>query len=470
MTIFAEETTGTTDTFPPSDEVVTGEEYSAPNNEDAPAADDTTSSDDFADLDTAWNEAMNQGAGEEQPQTLPAVNFSVRVQAMPIDTILPSGLNPRKRIDEAKLDDLVASIRQVGIKQPITVRPSRSVETYFEIVMGERRWHAARLAGMTEVPVIVDRTLSDADVASIALTENMQRADLTPIEEARGMQRILDLTEGLSQIDLAKSLGLPQPTVSNRLRLLKLPSATIGMIDRGDLSPSHGVALAGIADNPEVVDRIATQAQQGGWTQSRIEEEVKTFKAAQEAARHPALPGLVLEAPASTSVPIVDNPKPTTTPAPITTSAPPAATPTAEKPTPPQTAAPATKNETVAAPSASPTPAAAASETVTPAPSLIPAPTTETVTAPDGPRIATSISAATDDWLFEQDLTIDQALAELMAYRVSAKAREAMVLICKDRGIDSPALVIEGMILFRAANLGLIDPATSASSDEATQE
>lgn len=273
----------------PSDEVLPERDYSAPNNEGMPAMPD-----DFADLtaaDTSWEDAIAQGAGEEQPQpSSVAAKPSVQVVFLATELFIASGLNPRRHYDNDSMIGLSDSIKERGVLQPITVRPSLSLPGSFEIVMGERRFRASKMAELTHIPAIIDPTLTDSDVAEIGLHENLKRKELTPIEAARGAKKVLDLNPGMRQLDLAEKLSMPQSSLANLLRLLDLPAATIGMIDRGLLLQSHGVALAGIADNPEACDRIATQAQQGGWTQSRIEEEVRTFKAAQKAATRPSVP------------------------------------------------------------------------------------------------------------------------------------------------------------------------------------
>ncbi|WP_062115226.1 ParB/RepB/Spo0J family partition protein [Aureimonas sp. AU40] len=158
--------------------------------------------------------------------------------------------NPRRRFDETDLSELTASIRQHGVVQPILARKLASGR--FEIVAGERRWRAAQEAGLSQVPVVV-REISDRESLEIAIIENVQRADLDPIEEAMGYQMLID-EHGYTQADLADILGKSRSHVANTLRLLKLPDSVKDMVVKGELSA--GAARTAVSqDDPEAFAR-----------------------------------------------------------------------------------------------------------------------------------------------------------------------------------------------------------------------
>ena len=158
---------------------------------------------------------------------------------VPIEKILPNPEQPRKRFVQDDLDDLAASIKEKGVIQPLIVRAS-SDGTY-GIVAGERRWRAAQIAQLHELPVIV-RDFSDVEVLEIAIIENIQRADLNPIEEATGFRQLMDRF-GHTQEKLAEALGKSRSHIANLLRLLNLPDAVIEMVQQGALSAGHARAL-----------------------------------------------------------------------------------------------------------------------------------------------------------------------------------------------------------------------------------
>ena len=156
-----------------------------------------------------------------------------------ISEIEPNRDQPRNDFDEEALAELAESIAQHGVLQPILVRPVSG--DCYQIVAGERRWRASRMAGLTEVPVII-RELSDQEVMEIALIENLQREDLSPIEEALGYKSLMD-TYGFTQDDVAKTVGKSRSAVSNAVRLLSLPQAVIDLISDGVLSSGHARPL-----------------------------------------------------------------------------------------------------------------------------------------------------------------------------------------------------------------------------------
>lgn len=171
-------------------------------------------------------------------------------QSLPVDLIEPNPDQPRKAFTEEDMEDLAASIREKGIIQPLIVRPMR--EGRYQIVAGERRWRAAQLAQLHEVPVVV-RDFSDLEVIEIAIIENVQRADLNPIEEATGYRQLMDRF-GHTQEKLAEALGKSRSYIANLLRLLQLPPAVIAMVADSQLTAGHARALV-TAPNPEELAR-----------------------------------------------------------------------------------------------------------------------------------------------------------------------------------------------------------------------
>ena len=154
---------------------------------------------------------------------------------LPISKVEPRSDQPRKAFDDAALEELTESIRQYGLIQPITVR--RIDSGYYQIIAGERRWRAARAAGLTEVPVRILEA-DDRRAMELALVENLQREDLNPIEEARGYQTLMQ-EYGLTQEETAAAVGKSRPTVANALRLLGLSPATLALVEAGSLSAGH---------------------------------------------------------------------------------------------------------------------------------------------------------------------------------------------------------------------------------------
>lgn len=169
-----------------------------------------------------------------------------------LDQLRPNPRNPRHSFDDAELDDLAASIREKGILQPIIVRRSPGQTGLYEIIAGERRFRAAQRAGLRDVPVITVEA-TDKEALELAIIENVQRADLNAIDEARGYER-LSAEFGYSHTDLAKAIGKSRSHVANTVRLLKLPEAVSGMVTSGRLSAGHARALLAF-DKPEPVAR-----------------------------------------------------------------------------------------------------------------------------------------------------------------------------------------------------------------------
>ena len=178
--------------------------------------------------------------------TLPRPESRVAPRSLSIAQLTPSPLQPRRRFDEEALAELASSIREKGVLMPILVRPSPKGEGRYEIVAGERRWRAAQRAGVHEVPVVI-RDLSDGQVLEAALIENIQRADLNGIDEARGYKTLIEQFR-YTQDQLSKVIGKSRPHIANILRLLTLPPAVQAHVESGALSAGHARALIGRDD------------------------------------------------------------------------------------------------------------------------------------------------------------------------------------------------------------------------------
>ena len=182
---------------------------------------------------------LGESAMQAAPQQSPLL--------LPLQRIEPNRLQPRKSFDEEELSALADSIRQHGVIQPLTVR---LLDTgYYQIIAGERRWRAARLAGLREVPVVVVEA-DDKKAMELALIENLQRADLTPIEEARGYQQLIG-EYGLTQEQVAERVSKSRPAVANAMRLLSLSPELLAMVEAGALTAGHARALLSLRDEKE---------------------------------------------------------------------------------------------------------------------------------------------------------------------------------------------------------------------------
>ncbi len=174
-----------------------------------------------------------------------------------LNEIEPNREQPRKRFDEEALTQLAESIREHGVLQPLLVKPQPSGS--YLLVAGERRWRAARMAGLTEVPVII-RELSEQEAMEIALIENLQREDLNPIEEAQGYKELMD-SFGFTQDQVAKRVGKSRSAVANALRLIGLPKEIFPLLENGSLSAGHARALLSLGDEAEMIEtaRLAVE-------------------------------------------------------------------------------------------------------------------------------------------------------------------------------------------------------------------
>ena len=202
---------------------------------------------------------------ESEPGTQPRSEPEVE-----LDRIVPNPYQPREAFDETGLDELRQSIENHGILQPVVVR--RRGDDY-ELVSGERRLRAARLAGLASIPVRVREDLDDDGMLELALVENVQRADLDPIEKARGYRAMQDRL-GLTQEEVATKVGLQRSSVANHLRLLELPEAILESVRTGELSAGHARALLGLPDDAART-RLAKRVARDGLSVRAVEEAVR---------------------------------------------------------------------------------------------------------------------------------------------------------------------------------------------------
>jgi len=194
------------------------------------------------------------------------------LRTLPIESLVPNRDQPRKHFEAALLRELADSIKIHGIVQPIVVTPHDDPPGSFMIVAGERRWRAAQLAGHHDVPVVV-RDTPESDRLELAVLENLQRLDLSPIEEAAAYRQLMDVRE-YTQEQLAERLGKDRSTISNALRLLKLPPKVQGYLQEGRLSMGHARALLALESPADMIE-LAMEAIQRGYTVRAMERAVK---------------------------------------------------------------------------------------------------------------------------------------------------------------------------------------------------
>jgi ParB family chromosome partitioning protein len=199
----------------------------------------------------------------------------VELRRLPLELISPSPRQPRRRFDEEALASLAASLEERGVLQPVIVRP-RHGGTY-ELVAGERRWRAAKMAGLEEIPALVGEH-EDAQALELALIENMAREDLSPIEEARACAALVEEL-GLTREDVGRRVGRSRVAVSNLIRLLDLPDEVIELIQAGTLSEGHGRALL-LAEDHAARRRLAREAARDGWSVRVTEQRARDSNAA----------------------------------------------------------------------------------------------------------------------------------------------------------------------------------------------
>jgi len=210
--------------------------------------------------------ALSKGLGRGLQSLLganPTVSASRGGGTLPISLMQPGAFQPRREIHQQPLEELAASIKANGVIQAIVVRPlpAGSGSAKYEIVAGERRWQAAKLAGLTDIPVIV-RQLSDKEAVAVALIENIQREELTSAEEARALKRLIE-EFSLTHSQVAETVGRSRAAVSNLIRLLDLPASVVDLIDSKAISMGHARALLGLEDDDGRVRLAQLVAERG---------------------------------------------------------------------------------------------------------------------------------------------------------------------------------------------------------------
>ena len=189
-----------------------------------------------------------------------------------INEIEPNRDQPRKHFDEEALSELADSIALHGVIQPLLVRPIS--DGGYQLIAGERRWRASRLAGLTEVPVVI-REMTDSEAMELALIENLQREDLNPIEEAEGYKLLMD-TYSLTQSEAAERVGKSRPAVANAMRLLSLPKEVLDLIKDGRISSGHGRTLLGLNDKSMML-KLCKEIEEKQISVRQLESIIKTL-------------------------------------------------------------------------------------------------------------------------------------------------------------------------------------------------
>ncbi|GBQ60049.1 ParB/RepB/Spo0J family partition protein [Komagataeibacter swingsii] len=208
------------------------------------------------------------------------------ISSLPVDVMEPSPFQPRQQMEPGALDELASSIRVRGILQPILVRPHPGRKGVYQIIAGERRWRAAQIAGLHDVPVHI-RPLDDGDAMAAALVENLQRADLNAIEEAEGLQRLLDDYD-LTQDELASAIGKSRPHVANMVRLLQLPPPVRDAVRNQSLSAGHARALLAHGDPVAALKVVLAQGLNVRQTEALARQQERKTAAAREKAEKTA--------------------------------------------------------------------------------------------------------------------------------------------------------------------------------------
>ena len=209
-------------------------------------------------MSTAASPSPRRGLGRGLEVLIGGAGSTAELVQVPIGSIRPNSRQPRRRLDGEGIDELAESIRAQGLVQPVVVRTAP--DGGYELIAGERRWRAARVAGLATVPALV-RESDDRDSLLVALVENVAREDLSPVDEARAYAVLMD-EFGLALGEVAEQVGRSKPTVSNRVRLLELPDDVLGLLERGQLSEGHARAVLAVPDNEErrrLVRRIVRQ-------------------------------------------------------------------------------------------------------------------------------------------------------------------------------------------------------------------
>lgn len=210
--------------------------------------------------------------GGYEPETGDAVETTSELRQIAVGNIFPGKYQPRQAMDPERLEELAASIRAQGVIEPIVVR---AVGDRFELIAGERRWRATQLAGLPEIPAIV-RDVDDRSVVAIALIENIQREELTPLEEAQALKRLIDEFD-LTHQQVADAVGRSRAAVSNLLRLMDLPAEIKSLLETKALDMGHARALLTLPESLAV--GLARQAVEHAWSVRQLEEAARVAQA-----------------------------------------------------------------------------------------------------------------------------------------------------------------------------------------------
>jgi ParB family chromosome partitioning protein len=218
------------------------------------------------------SETKRLGRGLEAllgPVSREQAEASGALRELPTSSVTPNPFQPRTRMDEGQLDELVASMQSSGLLQPVVVRPRNGG---YELIAGERRWRAATRLGWTKIPAVV-KDVDDQTLLTLALIENLQRDDLSPIDEAAGYQRLATDFQ-LPQVEIARLVGRNRATIANLLRLLQLPADVQSLVHERKLSEGHARALLALAEPDDMV-ALARRAVDEGWSVREMEARVR---------------------------------------------------------------------------------------------------------------------------------------------------------------------------------------------------
>jgi len=216
-----------------------------------------------------FSKLFGQGEKHEVPELEP----QERVEELPVDSITPNRFQPRTVFHNDKIEELAKTLETHGIIQPIVVRQYE--ENKYEIIAGERRWRAANHLGWTKIPAII-KSYDDEKTAAVALIENLQREELTAIEEAMAYAKLIDI-HGLTQESLAQQLGKGQSTIANKLRLLKLPSSIQSALLEKKITERHARALIGLKNMPEKQEQVFNEIIEKSLNVKQTEERIKNI-------------------------------------------------------------------------------------------------------------------------------------------------------------------------------------------------